>query len=591
MEFVTLFAAFIDRLDPGITRFLDYFRDEHVPLRLSFSLVAAALLLLAVLALWSGAASLRLARLRRALRAFGRGADFARNFAAADATLAASIIGPAWRDYRPCLKPGPNNVLYPRRPDDYIGLHALRSVSFPAPFFAAAHGYFTGIGLLLTFVGLVAALKFAAAGVASPDLAIAKEALNALLSAASFKFMTSIAGLGCSLLLSVASRVATHAVDGAAQDLALELERAMAPLLSECVAYDQLAATREQLHELRQLNARLATTPITAATNSTPQPALSQPAGLDAESLKSILATVVAEMRRASGNEMKQVTGTLVEIGTAIGGMQQHIDRSGAAFADQLSLAGARLLQAATALQKSVDSRVDQVGDRIEALAQILAKSETLFAASAKEAAQGMVRSMKTAGDEIALSVAAASKGLVATSDDLAQRLHGMLGGFERFNQSLAQQMTSMEGVVASLANVKQVLDQSTDIWLRSAAPVTQSVDAARRVAAELAQVAGRVAASQGEMATMAQAMTQLAAKTSSVWDNYSRRFEKVDDDLQAVFERLQGGTRAFGKEVMEFVGELDNSLAEGMNALSAGTEELRKVAEMLVLDQRAKAA
>jgi len=57
------------------------------------------------------------------------------------------------------------------------------------------------------------------------------------------------------------------------------------------------------------------------------------------------------------------------------------------------------------------------------------------------------------------------------------------------------------------------------------------------------------------------------------------------------VFERLQGGTRAFGEEVMDFVGKLDTSLANGMQALSLGTEELRDVAQMFVLRGAAKAA
>ena len=202
-----------------------------------------------------------------------------------------------------------------------------------------------------------------------------------------------------------------------------------------------------------------------------------------------------------------------------------------------------------------------------------------------------MAQSIKVAGDDIALGVAQATKSLVATSDSLAQRLSGVLGGFDHFNQSLQSQMTSMQAIVASLDSAKHVLDESAGIWVRSTAPVIASVDASRRVAAELGQVAERVSTTQHDMAEMAKAVTQLTDKASNVWDNYRNRFEKVDDDLQGVFERLQGGTRAFGKEVMAFVGELDASLAEGMNALSAGTEELRKVAEILVVDVKAKAA
>ena len=126
---------------------------------------------------------------------------------------------------------------------------------------------------------------------------------------------------------------------------------------------------------------------------------------------------------------------------------------------------------------------------------------------------------------------------------------------------------------------------------MQSAAPIAASVEQSRQVAGELRQVADRVGAAQRDMAEMGRAVAQLSEKASSVWDNYRSRFEKVDSELEAVFERLQGGTRAFGKEVMDFVGKLDRSLAEGMQALSVGTEELREVAEMLAGDTKRKAA
>ena len=193
--FIALGAA-IDRLDPDITAFLDHFSDGHMPLRLSLAIIGAALLLLAVLTAWGASAWLRIARLRRCVRQAGAGAEFARNFRRIDAALLQSIFAAAWTDYRECLKTTEGRVLYARRPDEYLGLAGIASRAFPTRFFAAAHGYFVGIGLLFTFIGLVAALKFAASGVTSTDVATAKEALNGLLSAASFKFMTSIAGLG-----------------------------------------------------------------------------------------------------------------------------------------------------------------------------------------------------------------------------------------------------------------------------------------------------------------------------------------------------------------------------------------------------------
>jgi hypothetical protein len=576
MDVLIALAALVDRLDPRVTALLDYFRDGRVPLRLSAAIVASALLLLLALAVWGAIAWGRIYRLRCRLRSSATVAAFARDFRQVDAALSRSIFGPAWREYRECLKPCADRVLYPRRPQEYLGLHTIDSRSFPGHFFAASHGYFIGIGLLLTFIGLVAALKFAAAGVASPDLAVAEQALNALLSAASFKFMTSIAGLGCSLLLSVAARTTTYAIEGAACGLAGDLEAVMTPLVAECLAFDQLAATRAQSVQLEQIGAFLSA--VAASNGSAGHGAVARPP--DTDRLEQVLTTFLGEMRASAGSEVKQLAARLSQIGDAIGQTEKHIGHSGEAFADHLSLAASRLLDAAAALQHNLDGRVAQLGGRIDALIDAVGRSEAGFAAAAKGA-----------GDNIARGVAQATDRLVATSDAVAQRLSTAFAGLDAFNASLAPQLAGMRDIASSLATAHQALDASAETWLRSAAPVAASVEASRQVADELAEVAGRVSSVQHDLTAMAAALTRLAENTASLWDSYRGRFEKVDDDLAAVFEQLQGGTRAFGKEVMEFVGKLDGSLAKSMQALSIGTEELREVAELLVTGVQAKAA
>lgn len=594
--FLSFFSA-IDRLDPDISAFLNHFSDPHVPLRLSLAIVAVALVLLVVLLGWGASALWRIGRLRRFVRQVGSGSDFTANFRRIDVALLHSLFARAWIEYRQCLKRTDERIFYTRRPDEYLGLQAIESSSFPVRFFAAAHGYFIGVGLLFTFIGLVAALKFAAAGVTSADVATAKAALNGLLSAASFKFMTSIAGLGCSLMLSVAARSMIYAIEGATHGLSADLERDMAPLYAETMAFDQVALARAQLAQLGKLTASLDATAARVA-ESVPAEKVAAGAGQPDMSeakvhagLEQVLSAFLAEMRGTAGAEMKQLAAKLGDIGGAIAQMQTHIGNSGQNFADQMGVAATRLVGAASTMQDGLDARVSKVADRIDALGETFARSEAMFAGAADKAARGMVQSLKEAGEEVARGMAQASRGLVATSDSLAHRLDGVVGGLGKFETSLAGQTAGMREVVAALDGAKHALDDSASAWLRAAEPVTNSVAQSQAVAGELKEVADRIGAAQREMATMAQAVAQISDKANSVWDNYRSRFEKVDSDLQAVFERLQGGTRAFGKEVMEFVGKLDASLAEGMQALSVGTEELREVAEILLADARKKAA
>ncbi|MBI1340426.1 hypothetical protein GC169_09510 [bacterium] len=115
------------------------------------------------------------------------------------------------------------------------GAPPVRASARPAQFFFAAcppptwlgfaANLFVGFGLLATFVGLVAALSFASEGMQSADAATMQNALRDLLFAASSKFVTSIAGVGASIVLRLVERLLTIDLRGRLEALSAILER------------------------------------------------------------------------------------------------------------------------------------------------------------------------------------------------------------------------------------------------------------------------------------------------------------------------------------------------------------------------------
>ena len=78
-------------------------------------------------------------------------------------------------------------------------------------------------------------------------------ALGKLLAAATFKFSTSIAGLGSSLVLSLAFRTYTIWIEGAFDGLCRELERRLVffpPQKIAAEANEIMAQSRDQLKEI-----------------------------------------------------------------------------------------------------------------------------------------------------------------------------------------------------------------------------------------------------------------------------------------------------------------------------------------------------
>jgi hypothetical protein len=77
---------------------------------------------------------------------------------------------------------------------------------------SALPGYYTTIGLILTFVGLVVALYFAARGFRSGNIDEARAAIIQLLNASAFKFLTSVSALAGALLISLSTRAMTSSL-------------------------------------------------------------------------------------------------------------------------------------------------------------------------------------------------------------------------------------------------------------------------------------------------------------------------------------------------------------------------------------------
>lgn len=167
------------------------------------------------------------------------------------------VVGEVWRAYAPTIAPAPGQddaLGYTRRPQESFndGL-LLATAGINLRFYHAVPNLLVGCGLLFTFLGLVAALYFASRGVAAAEVQEAQAALRELLAAATFKFVTSIAGLGSSMAFSWREKALLHRVHQRLTHLCAALEERMVPVTAESVGLAQLAELRQQGVELHKL--------------------------------------------------------------------------------------------------------------------------------------------------------------------------------------------------------------------------------------------------------------------------------------------------------------------------------------------------
>ncbi|MFM9889645.1 MAG: hypothetical protein ACKVOE_03230 [Rickettsiales bacterium] len=114
----------------------------------------------------------------------------------------------AWHEFSKTviLDPVRTLIRITRRPAEYFNAGSIIAARLNIRLFNAMPGYLISLGLFFTFIGLVAAIAIAAAGLGAADVAKTQAALVQLLDVASLKFISSVAGISLSIILSVAQK-------------------------------------------------------------------------------------------------------------------------------------------------------------------------------------------------------------------------------------------------------------------------------------------------------------------------------------------------------------------------------------------------
>jgi hypothetical protein len=195
--------------------------------------------------------------------------EFAKSYASICARIEAwqgnghhGRLADIWAEFRETvIEPGEGDsgvIQNSTRPDDFFNLYSL---GFGLSSWRFWPGFFVSVGLLATFLGLVAALvqtgdilKNAGDGA---DPAMMTAALSQLLAVASAKFIMSLSGLFASIFVGVFIRFFSSRIDGPVAALSHAIERRVQFLSLADIAQRQLGETRELRSHLSKLNAEL----------------------------------------------------------------------------------------------------------------------------------------------------------------------------------------------------------------------------------------------------------------------------------------------------------------------------------------------
>ncbi|QAZ67267.1 hypothetical protein [Solidesulfovibrio carbinolicus] len=471
-------------------------------------------------------------------------------------------------------------------------------------------GLFVGIGLLFTFLGLVAALSSASQAIqaATANSGQGQDAMQGalkdLLHAATFKFYTSIFGLLASLTVSYAEKWFRRELEGALRSFRKQLERLLPIQSPEQLLYEQLHEARETTTQIKKFNTDISEGLIrmSGAVATAMQEAVT-PVHRE---LCEGFSTTSAAMSRAMIEAVDPVRQGLDQVGQNIGAMEQTIGRSigeniKVMQEETLNVLASRLNQV---VDQQAGAELTTMANTLETLTHSLAQMKDsldsgggAFAATLEAAARelhegvaGLAEATRGISQHVAHDVS-------QTQAVLQERLRGI---GDEMAQALTQMREAMDGAAGS------VTGQSAQAVAVLGKAVEDMAETMRRTAAETGDQTARNAQSMSESIasvlqemrdesarvaqTNQQSMERLLQVSTTARENMSVALAKVGEEVaaqgQAAAARLTDGTTTVLASLNDSLGnmgthvlKLSTSLTEVDQALNLHGRNVREAA------------
>ena len=528
-------AGHMDKLAEGL--FELFTEDKQFPLVLSAAIWAVAFVLLVAYPLLVVAPqSVSLRRLRAVVERCPDERAFAGRFHEISQRLAADrLIGHAWKEFQETLvKPGDqvDVVQNTTRPQSFINFSCAQNASTALRIMPHLPNYFVGVGLLLTFVGLVAALDSASGSIQGP-VKEAQDGLSKLLNAATVKFWTSIAGLMSSIVLSFFFRLYSLFLEGEFGSLCHALERRMEFATPQRIFVDVRDTIQEQLAETKKINTEVAM----SIADGVGQQFRDHVPGM----LTAAVKPLVDAVQESSDRVREGATEGLEEL---VNRFARTLEGSTSQHLDSMSATLQHLTQSLETTQGSINSSGDEFARRMTEGSERLDASVDGVKSALDQVGKSLIllhRQLERQGSELS-AVSERSREVARSMENAANSINAGLEPFQQVGQSLSESTSRLE---------------------RSTVAMAERIDSA----------VSAVGSVSGELTAVSQAL-------QSAWESYRERFEGVDEDLEQAFTQLQQAVENQQRIVQEFVKNLDRSFERALSGLSGGIEGMDSTIE-----------
>ncbi len=493
-----------------------------------------------------------------------------------------------------------------------------------------------GIGLVLTFFGLVAALIHAGLNIKTDaDPKTVMVAIQELLGTAGAKFFSSIGGVGGAIIQAGIIYIYQKRIEQKLFKFNDKLESLLPFASQERILADQYSHSIRQTLRLEQMGTEIALAlgeKIPAAMNQIPvqmKDALTGVMGPVAEKLENMtdslsrsssdaLGQMVKEFSQqiqgAGEQTMSQVVTQLDSLSNALNttvgtlgqsnmelrsGLQDvmqalndttkkfdsSVQASADAAASQLNSTSSSLMDGLTNIlkelqvqQSSSTSAIQSLVDRLDGAANNAAQSLKASSDSASaQVAEGITEAMRAVLQQAESATKDVSDSVKNGIGDLVNSISKMNLEIERNSQNIQQVNSKLIDTAGAIGGAAEGIRASTQPLSQVTIQLTTAADSIRKgVSDTYGQIESLVKSTENASQNISNAITTLL----STWEEQSSHLQGADSALEDAFKQVTSNLERSLDILSKFMNSLDGVMSKSLNSLSAIAAELTEAVE-----------
>ncbi|ADE38421.1 anti-phage ZorAB system protein ZorA [Candidatus Puniceispirillum marinum] len=563
-----------------------------------------------------------------------------------------SGLGVCWREFTETIihphvaRPGGTDPIIRNtsRPGDFFDAEAA---GFVTPTLRIMPNIFVGVGLFLTFAGLIAALSTATTAM-SGGADQMQVALRDLLYTISAKFYTSLIALGVSIFLTIIFRILETKRSVLFKKLNDKIERGMHFVSVEEIAYSQLEEMKEQKIQLQQFNTDLAMklgdhieTAVTSAMSPVVDKLSSMGENMGQSNIKAMQEigdAIAKNVQGAAGESLGHLSDRLDNLTTVLGDMSSNLSKSTSEFENDIANALTSMKSGLEAMASDLQSNAAQTSDilseKLEGLADSLSNAaeniKVSLEAGAGEVSGELERAIERlteATDRSADKMGSAVDGINDAVKGIASSLEDASGQagelakarmeeagasaantFSEAGQKMSDALeVGMEELSTAMAGFEQSLGQASENMLKMndelgntskvVSKTSSDLDSSVKALKEASgSVSGAISPALNAVESIQSAVRQMDEKVSSAasrvseaverletemrlsgesWEEHSKKFDGVNENLGAVFSKVNSQIEESQSRMRDFVIGVDGAFRNALAGLQEAVEEL----------------